>query len=166
MIAAPELLAASHDVSAFECSYPALDDWLKGRALANQSSGASRAYVIAEGNRVVGYYALAAGGLAAAEAPGKIRRNMPDPIPVMILGRLAVDLSWQGKGLGSDLLRDAILRTRKAAAIAGIRALLVHAIDAEAARFYERAGFLSSPVRPLTFLLPLTAAVGQTNPGG
>jgi GNAT superfamily N-acetyltransferase len=80
---------------------------------------------------------------------------MPDPIPVMILGRLAVDRAWQGKGLGFDLLRDAVLRTQQAAAIGGIRALLVHAIDEQAAQFYERAGFLVSPIRPLTYFLPL-----------
>jgi GNAT superfamily N-acetyltransferase len=157
MIAAPELLAQGHDVTAFDCGYAVLNDWLKIRALPNQSSGASRTYVVTENRRVVGYYALAVGGVVAADAPGKVRRNMPDPIPVMILGRLAIGLSWQGKGLGLDLLRDAILRTQKAAAIAGIRAMLVHAIDTEAARFYERAGFLSSPVRPLTYMMPLPA---------
>lgn len=157
MTSAPELLNSSHDVAAFDCGQPALNVWLKGgRALGNQSSGASRTYVITEGSRVVGYYALAVGGMAAADAPGRIRRNMPDPIPVMLLGRLAIDLSRQGKGLGFDLLRDAVMRTQQASAIAGIRALLVHAMDTNAARFYERAGFLSSPVRPLTYLLLLS----------
>jgi GNAT superfamily N-acetyltransferase len=148
-------LTAAHEVTAFDCGYPLLDEWLKRRALANQSNGASRTYVIAESNRVVGYYALANGGVVASEAPGRVRRNMPDPIPVMVLGRLAIDRSWQGQGLGSDLLRDAVLRTQQAAEIAGIRALLVHAIDARAATFYERAGFLASPVALLTYFLPL-----------
>lgn len=155
MIAAPVPLAASHDISAFSSGTPVLDDWLRKRALANQGSGASRTYVIADGAKVVGYYALAAGSVAAAEATGKVRRNMPDPVPVMILARLAIDTAWQGKGLGSDLLRDAVLRTMQAAEIAGIRALLVHALDERAAKFYERAGFTVSPVRALTYFLVL-----------
>jgi GNAT superfamily N-acetyltransferase len=135
-----------------------LDEWLRRRALANQESGASRTYACIADSRVVAYYSLASGGAAAADAPGKVKRNMPDPIPVMILGRLAVDRAWQGKGLGLDLLRDAVLRTQQAAMIGGIRALLVHAIDEQGARFYERAGFLASPIRPLTYFLPLPHA--------
>ena len=155
MITAPAPLAGTHDVSLFSCGYPSLDDWLKRRALANQDTGASRTYVLAAGTRVLGYYALASGGIATAEAPGRVKRNMPDPVPVMILGRLAIDVAWQGKGLGADLLRDAVLRTMQAATIGGIRALLVHAKDDIAARFYLRHGFIESPVRPLMFCLPL-----------
>jgi GNAT superfamily N-acetyltransferase len=155
MIAAPVLFNPEHDIGAFSSGTPSLDDWLRKRALANQDTGASRTYVIADGNRVVGYYALANGGVAASEAPGKIRRNMPDPVPVMILGRLAIDTTLQGKGLGSDLLRDAVLRTMQAAEIAGIRAMLVHALDERAAKFYERHGFMPSPMRPLTYFLPI-----------
>lgn len=155
MISAPVLLTADVDVALFSSGHLALDDWLLRRALANQDTGASRTYVIAEGKRVVGYYALATGNVAASEAPGKIRRNMPDPVPVMILGRLAIDEALQGQGLGSDLLRDAVLRTLQAAEIAGIRALLVHAIDEKAGRLYERAGFISSPIRSLTYFLLL-----------
>ncbi len=155
MITSPTLLSPVHDVSRFDCGNAALDEWLRTHALRNQGSGASRTYVVEEESRVVGYFALANGGVAAAEAPGKLRRNMPDPIPVMILARLAIDRSWQGRGLGLDLLRDAVLRTQQAAMIARIRALLVHAIDEGAAQFYERAGFLRSPIRPLTYLLPL-----------
>jgi GNAT superfamily N-acetyltransferase len=155
MIAAPVLLTADHELDLFDSGNPALDAWLKRRALANQESGASRSYVVAEGKRVIGYYALANGSVIAAEAPGKIRRNMPDPVAVMVLGRLAIDRTWQGKRLGTDLLRDAVLRTMQAAEIAGIRALLVHAVDDRAAEFYLRAGFLPSPARPLTLLLPL-----------
>lgn len=155
MIAAPTLLTSSHDVAGFACGHPVLDNWLRRRALPNQGSGASVTYVTVADNRVVGYYALAAGAAAAGEAPGKVKRNMPDPIPVMILGRLAVDRAWQSRGVGFGLLRDAILRTRQAAAIAGMRAILVHAIDSEAARFYERAGFTASPIRPLTYFLTL-----------
>lgn len=155
MIGAPVGLTPDHDIAIFSSATPVLDDWLRKRALANQTSGASRTYVIADGKRVVGYYALASGSAAATDAPGKVRRNMPDPIPVMILGRLAIDTIWQGKGLGSDLLRDAVLRTMRAAEIAGMRALLVHALDDRAAQFYVRHGFLPSPVRPLTLFLPL-----------
>ena len=155
MISAPALLAASHDISAFSSGTLVLDVWLRKRAFPNQGSGASRTYVIVDGVRVIGYYALAAGSVAATEAPGKVRRNMPDPVPVMILGRLAIDAAWQGKGLGTDLLRDAVLRTMQAAEIAGIRALLVHALDDRAAKFYERAGFVASPVRALTYFLVL-----------
>jgi len=158
MISAPEPLGAKHELAAFRCGVPSLDDWLRRRALANQESGASRTYVIAENARVIGYYALATGAVATAEATGKVRRNMPDPIPVMVLARLAVDQTWQGRGLGLDLLRDAVLRTLQAADIAGIRALLVHALTEQAGRFYERAGFQPSPLRPLTYMLLLSTA--------
>lgn len=155
MIRAPSLLAVEHDVSLFQSGEPVLDDWLKRRALTNQTSGASRSYVITDERRVVGYYALAAGAVTAIEAPGNVRRNMPEPIPVMVLGRLAVDRERQGQGLGLDLLRDAILRTLQVAEIAGIRALLVHALHEQAATFYAHAGFRPSPIRPLTYFLPL-----------
>lgn len=158
MICAPSLLAVEHDVALFQSGEQVLDDWLKRRALTNQTSGASRTYVITDERRVIGYYALAAGAVTANEAPGKVRRNMPDPIPVMVLGRLAVDQEWQGQGLGLDLLRDAILRTLQAAEIAGIRALLVHALHEQAARFYEHAGFRPSPIRPLTYFITLADA--------
>lgn len=158
MIRAPSLLAAEHDVALFQSGESALDDWLKRRALTNQTSGASRSYVITDERRVIGYYALAAGAVTATEAPGNVRRNMPEPIPVMVLGRLAVDQEWQGQGLGLDLLRDAILRTLQAAEIAGIRALLVHALHEQAARFYAHAGFRPSPIRPLTYFLTLADA--------
>lgn len=147
---APALLANHHNVASFHSGEAVLDEWLIRRALKNQATGASRTYVVtdlsAADQGVVGYYALANGALLAQEAPGKIRRNMPAPIPVMVLGRLAVDHRWQGKGLGKALLRDALLRTLQAAEIAGIRALLVHARHERAAAFYRNAGFVSSPV--------------------
>ena len=162
----PELLAADHDIADFDCGRPVLDDWLRRRALANQSAGASRTYVVCEGRRVVGYYSLATGSVAHAESPGRIRRNMPDPIPVMVLRRLAMDRRAQGRGLGLALLQDAIMRTLTAAQIAGIRALLVHALDADAARFYSRRGFLDSTMDPLTLMLPLAAARKALEPPG
>lgn len=158
MICAPSPLTEEHEVTFFRSGEPILDDWLKRRAVNNQTSGASRTYVISDERRVIGYYTLAAGAVTATEAPGKVRRNMPEPIPVMVLGRLAVDQEWQGQGLGLDLLRDAILRTLQAAEIAGIRAMLVHALHGQAASFYEHAGFRSSPIRPLTYFLPLADA--------
>ena len=157
-IGAPERLAAEHDLASFDSGSPALDDWLRRRALPNQESGASRTYVIRAGQSVIGYYALAAGAIAQAEATGRTRRNMPDPVPVMVLGRLAVDARYQNRGLGRALLRDAILRTLQAADIAGIRAILVHAISEDAKRFYERCGFRPSPVDPMTLMITLRDA--------
>jgi GNAT superfamily N-acetyltransferase len=157
-LSAPEHLTPAHNTSAFESGVPDLDDWLKKRALANEATGASRTYVVCAGRRVVGYYALATGSVAHVLALGRVRRNMPDPVPVMILGRLAVDRAWQGRNLGGSLLRDAILRTLQAAKIGGIRAILVHAISEEAKRFYQRYGFGVSPVDPLTLMIPMAEA--------
>jgi GNAT superfamily N-acetyltransferase len=160
MLHAPSPLTRAHQLQDFSSGVAVLDDWLRRRALANQTSGASRTFVVTEGpapdmSRVVGYYALASGALASAEAPGRFRRNMPDPIPMAILGRLAVDTSWQGRGLGVALLRDAVLRVRAAASIMGIRGVLVHAISEEARRFYERHGFAGTPTTPMTLVLSL-----------
>src|SRR5438270_4532220 len=113
-VSAPAHLTAEHDVSAFDSGVPELDNWLRRRALQNEASGASRTYVVSIGGRVVGYYALATGAVAQHEATGKVRRNMPEPVPVMVIGRLAVDREHQAKGLGSALLRDALIRTLNA----------------------------------------------------
>ena len=156
MINTPVLLTAQHAIDRFNCGTPNIDGWLKTRALPNQTTGASRTYVLSEGNRAVGFYALASGSVSTADAPGRIKRNMPDPIPVMILARFAIDMNSQGKGLGANLLRDAVLRTIQAAEIGGIRALLAHAKDERAAAFYERSGFIPSPIRRLTMFLPVT----------
>ncbi len=158
-VTAPEPLRPTHDVSRFDCGHAILDDWLRRRALANEEAGASRTFVVCAGARVVGYYALANGSVAAVSATGRIRRNMPDPIPVMVLGRLAVDRAWQGQRIGHSLLRDAILRTMQAAAIGGIRAIVVHAISEEAKTFYERAGFAASPLDPMTLMISIRDAV-------
>lgn len=155
MLSAPALLEESHDLDLFQSGHASLDEWLRRRARSNQVSGASRTYVVAEGWRVVGYYCLASGALDLADAPGSVRRNMPDPIPMAVLGRLAIDHDWQGKGLGAALLQDAVLRTAQAAAIMGIRGLLVHAISDEAKAFYEHYGFHSSPNHPMTLVLSL-----------
>jgi len=150
----------SADFSApeFHCGEPALDDWLRHRAMRNEESGASRTYVVRFGHRVVAYYTLAVGAVAHAGAPGRTRRNMPDPIPVMILGRLAVHEEFHARGLGQGMLRDAVLRTLQAAGIAGIRAILVHAISERARIFYERHGFVASPLDPMTLMINLAEA--------
>lgn len=153
---APEPLGQSHKVDAFDCGVATLNDWLKRRAAANQFSGASRTYVTADdGGQVAGYYALAAGALAVADAPGKLRRNMPDPIPMAMLGRLAVDRFHQGGGIGTALLQDAVLRVRQAADILGIRGIMVHALNAEARRFYLRYGFVAPEAESMTVVMPV-----------
>jgi GNAT superfamily N-acetyltransferase len=154
-LSAPAPLSGEHELDLFDCGEASLDDWLKRRARANQIGGASRTYVVAEGSRVVGYYCLASGALAVDDAPGSVRRNMPDPIPMAILGRLAVDLSWHRKGLGVALLQDAVLRTAQAAGIVGIRGLLAHALSTDAKAFYEHHGFVASPKQPLTLILSI-----------
>ncbi|MBX5101024.1 GNAT family N-acetyltransferase [Rhizobium lentis] len=151
----PAPLADHHELAEFSSGVPELDDWLRRRARANQASGASRTFVVCEANRVVAYYALASGAVRQPEAPGRFRRNMPDPIPVAVLGRLAIDRSYQGRGLGRALVRDAGLRLLNAAEIIGIRALLVHAISDEARAFYEAAGFLPSPSDPMMLMVGL-----------
>ncbi len=155
MLSVPALLGDAHDLDLFESGNGTLDDWLRRRARANQVSGASRTYVATEGRRVAGYYCLASGALDLADAPGAVRRNMPDPIPMAVLGRLAVDRNWQGKGLGAALLQDAVLRTAQAADIMGIRGLLVHAISEDAKAFYEHYGFQCAPNHPMTLVLSL-----------
>jgi len=163
-ISAPEHLTAEHDVSAFDSGTPELDNWLKRRALANEALGTSRTYVVTEGGRVVAFYALANGAVAHKDVSAKTRRNMPDPIPVMVLARLAVDSAYQKQGLGSALLKDALLRTIAAAQIAGIRAVLVHAISDDAKRFYARAGFHECPVDPMMMMITLAEVEKNLSP--
>ena len=152
---APGHIADHHVLEEFCCGIPSLDNWLKAKARKNESARASRTYVLCHGEKVIGYYALASGSIAANQAPGKVKRNMPDPIPVMILGRLTIDQTYQGKGLGNALLRDAILRILQAADIVGIRAILVHALSEQAKHFYEKRSFIPSPIDPMTLVLPL-----------
>lgn len=151
----PVLLTSDHETASFDCGQPELDNWLKSRALRNQSSNASRTYVICEGAGVIAYYALAAGSVRHVAAIGRARRNMPDPVPAMVLGRLAIHKDWQGKGLGGDLLRDALLRTLQAADIIGIKVVLVHAISEAAKRFYQHYGFRASPISSMTLMITL-----------
>jgi GNAT superfamily N-acetyltransferase len=152
----PVPINADHDTTGFVCRQDALNQWLRRRALANASSGASRTYVVCTDNRqVIGYYALAAGSITAESAPSRMRRNMPDPLPVIVLGRLAVHEDWTGHGVGSGLLKDAVLRALQAADIVGACALLCHAIDEDAKAFYLKHGFAESPLQPLTLMLGL-----------
>lgn len=155
---APAHLTSTHDLDSFDCGVPALNDWLKRRARKNEASGASRSYVVCDRNRVVGYYCLASGAIVRVQAPKPIQRNMPDPIPVMVLGRLAIDRVYQSHGIGTALLRDAVLRVLQAADIAGVRAMLVHAISEETKAFYLARGFLESPTEPMVLCLPLDTA--------
>jgi len=135
-----------------------LDDWLKRRALANQSSGASRTFVVADQDgRVCGYYAMAAGAVSHQLATSGVRRNIPDPVPVMVLARLAVDRRTQGQHLGASLLRDAVNRAVAVSQNAGVRALLVHALHERAKQFYEHYGFQASPTHPMTLMLRLSS---------
>lgn len=153
---APQSLAATHRLDGFNCGEPSLDDWLKRRALTNHLNGASRTFVVVDPDQcVLGYYALAAGAVAHQEATSAIRRNMPDPVPVMVLARLAVDVRAQGVQLGAALLQDAVTRVRSVAENAGVRALLVHALNERAKQFYEHYGFRSSPMHPMTLMLSL-----------
>jgi predicted N-acetyltransferase YhbS len=154
-VSAPEPLAPHHDIESFGSGVESLDNWLKRRALKNQATGASRSFVACDGPRVLAYYALASSAIAIDVAPGSFRRNMPDPIPVVVLGRLAVDQSRQGEGLGRALVRDAGLRVILAADIIGIRGMIVHALSAEAKAFYERLGFEPSPLDPMTLMVTL-----------
>ena len=151
----PEPLADAHELNDFFSGVGSLDDWLKRRALANQVSGASRTFVLAENRKVVGYYALASGAIAVASSVGRFRRNMPDPIPVAVLGRLAIDRAQQGRGLGRALFRDCALRVAHAADTIGIRGIVVHATSDQAKAFYQALGFDPSPREPMTLMVTL-----------
>ena len=152
----PEPLADRHEIEEFRSGEASLDDWLRRRARANQASGASRTYVVCDGSSVIAYYALASGVIAVESAPGRSRRNMPNPIPVAILARLAVDLEWHGQGIGRALFRDAASRVAQAADCIGIRGIVVHAISEQAKSFYLALGFDPSPIEPMTLMVTLT----------
>lgn len=160
-ISAPEPLGPRHETAHFECGEPVLDNWLKRHALANQLSGVSRTFVIHDAQQVKGYYTLAAGSVARIDVPRRLRRNAPEPIPVIVLGRLAVDTRRQGHGLGIGLLKDALLRCAEIAVDIGVAGVLVHAISDTAKTFYLNSGFLESPTRPLTLVLPVAAIITE-----
>jgi GNAT superfamily N-acetyltransferase len=154
-LSAPEPLGTLHQTVDFSSGVASLDEWLKRRALLHQASGAARTFVVCEADKVIGYYALASGAVNVAAAPGRFRRNMPDPIPVVLLARLAVDRSHQGRGLGRALVRDSARRVVNAADVIGIRGILVHAISTEAKAFYCGLGFEPSPLEPMTLMVTL-----------
>lgn len=154
-LSAPVPLSADQDLSGFDCGDAALNDWLKQRALKNESRF-SRSFVVCDGSRVAGYYCISAGSVERGQAPGKVRRNAPDVIPVSIIGRLAVDRSHSGKGLGADLLFDALRRIALSSQTLGMGAVLVHAKDDNAKRFYlSCAEFIEYPIGSRTLFLPI-----------
>ena len=152
----PEPLADHHEIGDFSSGEASLDGWLRLRAKANQVSGASRTYVVCEEKRVIGYYALASGAITVESAPGRFKRNMPNPIPVAVLARLAVDRLWQGRGIGRALFRDAARRIAHAAETIGIRGIVVHAISEDARKFYLALGFDPSPGEPMTLMVTVS----------
>jgi len=155
----PVPLTAEHDISAFDCGEPALNDWLRHRALKNESRF-SRTYVVCEGNRVVAYFCISAGAIQRSAAPGKVRRNTPDTIPISVIGRLAISRVHAGKGLGADILSDALRRIVVASQSIGIGAALVHAKDDAAKRFYMKcAEFIEYPADSRTLFLPIETVV-------
>jgi GNAT superfamily N-acetyltransferase len=158
VLRAPAPLASEHELEAFSSGVVPLDEWLKRRARRNEAEGASRTFVARAGKRVVGYYSLAAASVLREAATSKVRRNMPEPVPAVLIGRLAVDRAWRGQGLGADLLRDAVLRILAAGETIGARAILVHAISEEAKTFYENHGFRASPVEPMTLMITVEEA--------
>jgi len=154
-LSAPSPIEADHDLSAFDCGKAPLNDWLRQRALRNEGR-ASRCFVVCEGRTVVGYYTLSAGSVRNATAPGALRRNMPPEIPILLLGRLAVDQRHQRRGIGPALLRDALKRALAAAESIGAGAILVHAIDHDVVPFYAQYGFKAFPESDLTLFLPMS----------
>lgn len=154
-MSAPVALTEQHDLSAFDCGQPALNDWLRSRALKSEGRFA-RTYVLCTDTHVIGYFCIAVGSVERIAVPGKVRRNAPDPVPVSILGRLAVDKRHAGKGLGADLLSDAFRRILSASRQVGISAVLVHAKDDAARAFYMAcAEFLEYPAESRTLFLPI-----------
>lgn len=154
-LSSPEPIAEYHQSETFSSGEPTLDDWLKRRALKNDRNNASRTFVVHQNNKIVGYYCLATGSVEINNVPSKIKRNMPNPIPVMVLGRLAVDTGYQELGIGKGLLKDAILRTFNVSQNVGIKALLVHALSDSAKHFYKRYGFVQSPLEEMTLMLAM-----------
>ncbi|CRY56772.1 Predicted acetyltransferase [Yersinia intermedia] len=163
MISAPEPLHAEHVLSSFCCGVESMDNWLKQRAMKNQVTGGSRTFVTCDGPKVLAYYSLASSAVASIAAPGRFRRNMPDPITVVVLGRLAVDKSLHGQGIGRALVRDAGLRVIQVADTIGIRGMLVHALSDEAKAFYLQVGFEPSPIDPMMLMVTLGDLVGSVN---
>src|SRR6267154_2031275 len=161
----PEPLTAAHDVSTFSCGKPSLDRWLKTRALSNQEKGFTAVLVVHEANRVIGYYGIAPTAIVPSTLPRLIRTGQPpDPVPCLLLGQLATDQNWIGKGVGTGLLKHALQRCVTASALIGGRALIVNAVDVEAAAFWGRRGFIPSKDDPLILfrsIADIAASLGR-----
>lgn len=166
MRAATEPLGPQHNLDPFTSGQPTLDSWLRGRARRNQETGDSRCFVVTDQGRVIGFYALSTAAAARVGLPGPLRRNAPDPVPLLLLGQLAIDRDWQGRGLGAALLRDACLRAAGALHHVGFRALAAHPIDAPAASFYRRYGWLDIPdSRPPLMVMPVRLLLAAITAG-
>ena len=156
-IGTPEALDPRHDVSRFDCGVPSINAWLQRKARLNEAKGGARTYVVCAHERVIAFYSLAASSVERRRVSSRVGRSMPEPIPVILLGQLAVDRDYQGRGLGSDLLINATKRALVAAGVIGARAIVVQALDEQAAVFYERHGFLRfSDREPLMLLLRIS----------
>jgi GNAT superfamily N-acetyltransferase len=166
-LSAPEPLTAEHDVSEFSCGKPTLDHWLKTRALANQEKGFTAVVAVHDAGRVVGYYGLAPTGAVPSILPRAIRTGQPpNPVPCLLLGQLATDTAWAGQGIGTGLMKHALERCVQAARLVGGRALMVNAVDEEAARFWQRRGFLRSKDDPLVLLRSIADIAAMLAAGG
>jgi GNAT superfamily N-acetyltransferase len=154
-LSVPSVISAKHELFGFNSGESSLDDWLKIRAIKDHASGASRCFVVCENEKVVGYYCLSAGAITRESVPKTMRRNMPDPLPVLVLGRLAIDKKYHNKGLGSALLKDAMIRSASVAQDTGVFAILVHALSEQAKRFYLSRGFVESPIQPMTLFMTI-----------
>lgn len=151
----PAPISPGHDLSDFDSGEPSLNEWLKKRAIKNDASGASRCFVVCAGTAVVGYYSLSAGAISHETVPKTMRRNMPDPLPLLLLGRLAIDSRYHNQGLGSALLRDAMIRAVSVSSDAGVFAIMVHSLSPAAKQFYLSRGFVQSPLQPMTLIMTL-----------
>jgi len=151
----PSPLTVEQQSTRFDCGEPSLNDWLKKRALKNQATGASRCFVVCSGTDVIGHYSLSAGAICLEAAPKAMRQNMPDPLPILLLGRLAVDKRYHNRGIGQALLRDAMMRAVAVSGNAGVFAMLVHALNDSAKQFYLSRGFVESPLQPTTLMMTI-----------
>jgi GNAT superfamily N-acetyltransferase len=154
-LSAPVPITEDHDISGFDSGEISLNNWLQKRAFKNQASGASRCFVVCNANKVIGYYCLSAGAISHEASPKSMRRNMPDPLPVILLGRLAIDQRYHNQGIGQALLRDALLRVVNVSNETGVFAILVHALSEPAKQFYLSRGFVESPIQPMTLMMTL-----------
>ncbi|WP_411725673.1 GNAT family N-acetyltransferase [Methyloglobulus sp.] len=151
----PSPITADHELANFDSGELFLNEWLRKCALKNHATGASRCFVLCSGNTVIGYYSLSAGAISHEVAPKAMRRNMPNPLPVLLLGRLAVDKHYHNKGIGQALLRDAMIRAVNVSGDAGVFAILVHTLTDQAKQFYLSRGFVESPLQPMTLMMTI-----------